>query len=203
MPSGRGMAAIGSGGTPGSGWAPCPASTSAGSATRRQCLSTASFKIFILTASFTGRSGPFPGKFDVNRSSHKKEKMQLRSFLVLAGVIAANAALVAPTRRGGAPALPVLSVQAPFLQPVIAAGPTAGTSCRTSCAPTMMARAPPSKPGNNMKSKTVQIRSKDKNGKEFDGFVSEQGSASYYFTWTVALGIYALMFYGIASKMQS
>jgi hypothetical protein len=67
----------------------------------------------------------------------------------------------------------------------------------------MMARAPPSKPGNNMKSKTVQIRSKDKNGKEFGGFVSEQGSASYYFTWTVALGIYALMFYGIASKMQS
>ena len=54
-----------------------------------------------------------------------------------------------------------------------------------------------------MKSKTVQIRSKDKSGKEFDGFVSEQGSASYYFTWTVALGIYALMFYGIASKMQS
>ena len=32
------------------------------------------------------------------------------------------------------------------------------------------------------------------------GFISEQGSASYYFTWTVALSIYALMFYGIAQK---
>ena len=41
----------------------------------------------------------------------------------------------------------------------------------------------------------AQQKNKEKPAK---GFVSEQGSASYYFTWTVALGIYALMFYGIA-----
>lgn len=40
----------------------------------------------------------------------------------------------------------------------------------------------------------------DKGGFTIGGFTSEQGSPAQIFTWTVALGIYALMFYGIANK---
>ena len=67
-------------------------------------------------------------------------------------------------------------------------------SSRT-CNP-IMARKP--KPSSTKKAPV--IRSKDKQGREINGFVSEQGSVAQIFTWTIALGIYALMFYGIITK---
>ena len=38
---------------------------------------------------------------------------------------------------------------------------------------------------------------KPKKPNDPDGFVSKPGSTSYYFTWVVALGIWALIFLGI------
>lgn len=71
-------------------------------------------------------------------------------------------------------------------------------------APRAAAGMPSSKPSASRRSRSLRMMAKPKKEKPNQvspgtpGFVSEQGSASYYFTWTVALGIYALMFAGIA-----
>ena len=69
-------------------------------------------------------------------------------------------------------------------------------------APRAAAGVPSSKPSASRRSRSLRMMAKPKKEKQVSpgtpGFVSEQGSASYYFTWTVALGIYALMFAGIA-----
>ena len=95
--------------------------------------------------------------------------------------------------------LPLVQSEVPLAQALVA-------SRRKATAPVMMARvqkaSSKSKSNQPKGKKALVIRSKDKSGKEFDGFISEQNSASYYITWGIALGIYALMFYGIASKVQ-